>query len=262
MNKDTAELAQYLNEHKPRPPRNFVPELVSGSQVKPSIPWPDLKMPPSDGWWADRQNCECPPCYYYSITEQINGGKLPFTVTVPLARLINVGLIRLNFKHEDHHNHFTTEDKAYALSAYRDICWGIHSEQMPLQLLEILLMASRKAVLKPLTFDDPEYDRKELEVYLKRAIKKLKDAEHDESGSEQTDEGARDASTQTASTGNSSNEDADEESGDGDSDGSSNGNHSGGSEPVSTMPIEPSQKSTTIRSEASGVATAIRTSHA
>lgn len=260
----TAELAQYLNEQRPRPPRNFVPELVSGSQVKPSIPWPDLEMPPSNGWWADRQNCECPPCYYYSITEQINGGKLPFTVSVPLARLINVGLIRLNFKHEDHRNEFSTEDRVYALSAYRDICWGIHSGQMPLQLLEILLMASRKAVLKPLSSDDPEYDRKELEVYLKRAIEKLKDAEHDESESEQTEseqtaEGAQDASRQTV--GDSSDEDADEESGDGDSNGSSDEHHSADSESVSSVPTQPSRKLTAIRSEAPGVVTAIRTSH-
>lgn len=57
------------------------------------------------------------------------------------------------------------------MSLHRDICYGINSGQ----LLEILLIASRKAVLKPLTAEDPEYHHKEFEMYLKRAIQKYKD---------------------------------------------------------------------------------------
>ncbi|KEQ82142.1 hypothetical protein M438DRAFT_322881 [Aureobasidium pullulans EXF-150] len=175
VHKNTADLAQYLNDQRPHPPRNFVPDLIEGAQVKPCTGWMDLGKPPQNGWWADRQTCQCPPCYYYHLTDQVNNGSLPFSVAVPLAQLINVGLIRLNFRHPQHENVFTAEDKDYARSLHRDICYGINSGQLPLQLMEILLIASRKAVLKSLTAEDPEYHHKEFEMYLKRAIQKYKD---------------------------------------------------------------------------------------
>ncbi|THW78747.1 hypothetical protein D6D19_01677 [Aureobasidium pullulans] len=173
VHKNTADLAQYLNDQRPHPPRNFVPDLIEGAQVKPCTGWMDLAKPPQNGWWADRQTCQCPPCYYYHLTDQVNNGSLPFSVAVPLAQLINVGLIRLNFRHPQHENVFTAEDKDYARSLHRDICYGINSGQLPLQLMEILLIASRKAVLKSLTTEDLEYHHKEFEMYLKRAIQKL-----------------------------------------------------------------------------------------
>lgn len=163
----TAELAAYLNSQRPSPPRTFIPSLISGSQTTPYVPWPSLPKPPPEGWWANRQSCSCPPCYYNTLVHRINSNSLPFPVAVPLAQLINTGLIRLNFKHQDHNNVFTAEDKEYAVAIYRDICFGIHSGQLPLQLLEILLVASRKAVLKPL---EGEWDHREFELYLKRAI--------------------------------------------------------------------------------------------
>ncbi|KAK6003966.1 hypothetical protein QM012_008816 [Aureobasidium pullulans] len=175
VHRNTAELAQYLNDQRPHPPRTLVPELIEGAQVKPYTGWMNLAKPPKNGWWADRQSCQCPPCYYYNLTDQINSGALPFAVAVPLAQLINVGLIRLNFRHPEHANVFTAEDRDYALSLHRDICYGINSGQFPLQLLEILLTASRKAVLKPLNQEDPEYHHKEFELYLKRAIQRCKE---------------------------------------------------------------------------------------
>lgn len=193
--RDTAELAIYLNDQRPHPPRTFVLDLIEGAQVKPCTGWINLTKPPQNGWWADRQACECPPCYYYTLTDQINTGGLPFAVAVPLAQLINVGLIRLNFRHSEHANVFTAEDRDYALSLHRDICYGINSSQLPLQLLEILLTASRKAVLKPLDSENPEYHHKEFELYLKRAIQKCKEDQSNDNGclddEEQTQEGAR-----------------------------------------------------------------------
>lgn len=173
--KDTAQLAPYLNDQRPHPPRTFVPELIEGAQAKPCTGWMNLPKPPQNAWWADRQPCQCPPCYLYNLTDQINSGALPFAVAVPLAQLINVGLIRLNFRHAEHANVFTAEDKDYALSLHRDICYGINSGKFPLQLLEILLTASRKAVLKPLSHEDPEYNHKEFEMCLKRAIQRCKE---------------------------------------------------------------------------------------
>ncbi|KAI5205614.1 hypothetical protein AUEXF2481DRAFT_26166 [Aureobasidium subglaciale EXF-2481] len=125
----------------------------------------------------------------------INRGTLPFAVAVPLAQLINVGLIRLNSRHPGHNNVFTAEDKDYALSLHRDICYGINSGKLPLQLLEILLLASHKAVLKPLDQSDPEYRHKEFEVYLKRAIRKCKDQsdeQEDGDDDDQAEAGAED----------------------------------------------------------------------
>jgi hypothetical protein len=193
QHRDTAELAQYLNDQRPHPPRTFIPDLIQGAQVKPCTGWQDLqKPPPEGGWWANRQNCHCPPCYYYHLINQINTSKLPFPVAVPLAQLINVGLIRLNFNHSGHATVFTATDKDYALSLHRDICYGINSGQFPLQLLEILLVASRKAVLKPLDPEDPEYHHKEFEVYLKRAIQRCKIEDGgQEDGIEQAQEGAK-----------------------------------------------------------------------
>ncbi|KAI5236375.1 hypothetical protein E4T43_08661 [Aureobasidium subglaciale] len=183
VHKDTAELVQYLNDQRPHLPRNFVPDLVEGTDFDPCTGWKNLTKPPENGWWANRQSCQCPPCYFFDLKSQINRGTLPFAVAVPLAQLINVGLIRLNFRHPGHNNVFTAEDKDYALSLHRDVCYGINSGKLPLQLLEILLLASRKAVLKPLDQSDPEYQHKEFEVYLKRAIRKCKDQ-----GDEQEDE--------------------------------------------------------------------------
>ncbi|KAH0275935.1 hypothetical protein KCU74_g6245, partial [Aureobasidium melanogenum] len=192
--KDTAQLAPYLNDQRPHSPRTFVPELIEGAQAKPCTGWMNLPKPPQNGWWADRQSCKCPPCYFYNLTDQINSGALPFAVAVPLAQLINVGLIRLNFRHAEHANVFTAEDKDYALSLHRDICYGINSGQLPLQLLEILLTASRKAVLKPLNQEDPEYHHKEFELYLKRAIQRCKEDQSNGKNcpddEEQTQEGA------------------------------------------------------------------------
>ncbi|KAG9569950.1 hypothetical protein KCU61_g5461, partial [Aureobasidium melanogenum] len=192
--RDTAELVQCLNEQRPHPPRTFVPELIEGAQVKPCTGWMNLQKPPQNGWWADRQSCQCPPCYFYTLLDQINSGALPFAVAVPLAQLINVGLIRLNFRHPEHANVFTAEDRDYALSLHRDICYGINSGQFPLQLLEILLIASRKAVLKPLNQEDPEYHHKEFELYLKRAIQRCKEDRSNGKDclddAEQTQEGA------------------------------------------------------------------------
>ncbi|KAH0386772.1 hypothetical protein KCU92_g2232, partial [Aureobasidium melanogenum] len=192
--RDTAELAHYLNDQRPHPPRTFVPELIEGAPVKPCTGWMNLPKPPQNGWWADRQSCQCPPCYFYTLTDQINSGVLPFAVAVPLAQLINVGLIRLNFRHPEHANVFTAEDRDYALSLHREICYGINSGQFPLQLLEILLIASRKAVLKPLNQEDPEYHHKEFELYLKRAIQKFKEDQSNGKDclgdEEQTQEGA------------------------------------------------------------------------
>jgi hypothetical protein len=173
--RDTADLANYLHDQRPHPSRTFIPDLIQGAQVKPCTGWLNLTKPPPNGWWADRQTCQCPPCYFYNLTDQINSGHLPFSVAVPLAQLINVGLIRLNFRHAEHNNVFTVEDRDYALSLHRDICYGTNSGQLPLQLLEILLVASRKAVLKPLDSQDPEYQHKEFELYLKRAIRKCKE---------------------------------------------------------------------------------------
>ncbi|KAG9663162.1 hypothetical protein KCU64_g1500, partial [Aureobasidium melanogenum] len=192
--RDTAELVQCLNEQRPHPPRTFVPELIEGAQVKPCTGWMNLQKPPQNGWWADRQSCQCPPCYFYTLLDQINSGALPFAVAVPLAQLINVGLIRLNFRHPEHANVFTAEDRDYALSLHRDICYSINSGQFPLQLLEILLIASRKAVLKPLNQEDPEYHHKEFELYLKRAIQRCKEDRSNGKDclddAEQTQEGA------------------------------------------------------------------------
>ncbi|CAD0112988.1 unnamed protein product [Aureobasidium uvarum] len=192
--RNTAELASHLHDQRPHPPRNFVPELVEGAQVKPCTGWMNLTKPPPDGWWADRQSCQCPPCYFYKLTDQINSGILPFAVAVPLAQLINVGLIRLNFRHAEHTCIFTAEDKDYALSLHRDVCYGINSGQSPLQLLEILLVASRKAVLKPLDPQDPEYHHKEFEMCLKRAVRRCKEDISNGQGhaedEEQTQEGA------------------------------------------------------------------------
>lgn len=192
--RDTADLAHYLSNHQPHPPHTFIPDLIQGAQVKPCTGWPNLTKPPTNGWWADRQSCQCPPCYFYSLTDQINSGALPFSVAVPLAQLINVGLIRLNFRHADHNDVFTAEDRDYALSLHRDICYGINSGQLPLRLLEILLVASRKAVLKPLDAQEPEYQHKEFELYLKRAIRKCKEdqisGQSEEDDDEQAQEGA------------------------------------------------------------------------
>lgn len=191
--RDTADLANYISNHQSHPPRTFVPDLVQGAQVKPCTGWINLTKPPANGWWADRQSCQCPPCYFYHLTDQINSGTLPFSVAVPLAQLINVGLIRLNFRHAEHNNVFTPEDRDYALSLHRDIYYGINSGQLPLQLLEILLVASRKAVLKPLSEQEPEYQHKEFELYLKRAIRKCKESQsdgQDEENDDQAQEGA------------------------------------------------------------------------
>ncbi|KAG9949031.1 hypothetical protein KCU85_g4525, partial [Aureobasidium melanogenum] len=169
--KDSAQLAPCLNDQRPHPSRTFVPELIEGAQAKPCTGWMNLQKPPQNG------------C-----------GALPFAVAVPLAQLINVGLIRLNFRHAEHANVFTAEDKDYALSLHRDICYGINSGQLPLQLLEILLTASRKAVLKPLNQEDPEYHHKEFELYLKRAIQRCKEDQSNGKNcpddEEQTQEGA------------------------------------------------------------------------
>jgi hypothetical protein len=148
---DTTNPAKHLNNQTSHPPtRSFIPSLVQGAQLLPYTGWTNLSKPPPHGWWADRQLCTCPPCYFYTLTSAINNGTFPIAVTVPLAQLINVGLLRLNFRHAEHNNTFTAEEKDYALSLYRDICYGVNSGQLPLQLLEIMLVASRKAVLKPL----------------------------------------------------------------------------------------------------------------
>ncbi|KAI4716322.1 hypothetical protein E4T48_07462 [Aureobasidium sp. EXF-10727] len=213
--RDTAELAHHLNDQRPHPPRNFVPELIEGAQVKPCTGWMNLTKPPANGWWADRQSCHCPPCYFYNLTDQINSGILPFAVAVPLAQLINVGLIRLNFRHAKHSNVFTVEDRDYALSLHRDICYGINSGQLPLQLLEILLVASRKAVLKPLDPQDPEYRHKEFEMCLKRAIRRCKEdrgsGESYADEDEQTQEGARQDDDDDQDSGAWASEEADSE---------------------------------------------------
>lgn len=189
--RDNADLANYISNHQPHPPRTFIPDLIQGAQTKPCTGWINLTKPPANGWWADRQSCQCPPCYLYSLTDQINSGALPFSVAVPLAQLINVGLIRLNFRHAEHNNVFTAEDRDYALSLHRDICYGINSGQLPLKLLEILLVASRKAVLKPLNEHEPEYQHKEFELYLKRAIRKCKESQSDDQDEEDDDEQAQ-----------------------------------------------------------------------
>jgi hypothetical protein len=192
--RDTLDLAQHLNNHLPHRPRTFIPDLIQGAHVLPYTPWPNLQKPPPQGWWADRQYCTCPPCYFSTLTTSINNGSLPFAVAVPLAQLINVGLLRLNFRHADHNNIFTAEDREYALSLYRDICYGINSGQLPLQLLEILLVASRKAVLKPLDVERPEYQHREFEMCLKRAIAKCKEEGSEEQScedDEQTHGGAQ-----------------------------------------------------------------------
>lgn len=193
--RDTADLAHYLS-NQPQPPRTFVPDLIQGAQVRPCTGWLNLTKPPANGWWADRQTCQCPPCYFYNLTNQINSGTLPFSVAVPLAQLINVGLIRLNFRHAEHNDVFTAEDRDYALSLHRDICYGINSGQLPLQLLEILLVASKKAVLKPLNAQEPEYQHKEFEMYLKRAIRKCKESQSDDQDEEDDDEQAQEGAHQ------------------------------------------------------------------
>jgi hypothetical protein len=48
--------------------------------------------------------------------------------------------------------------------------------------LEILLVASRKAVLKPLDADRPEFQHREFEMCLKRAIVKCKEEGSGEEG--------------------------------------------------------------------------------
>lgn len=180
--RDTLDLAQQLNNNLPHRPRTFIPDLIQGAQALPYTPWPHLSKPPPQGWWADRQHCTCPPCYFNTLTTSIANNAFPFSVAVPLAQLINVGLLRLNYRHADHNNTFTAEDREYALSLYRDICYGINSGQLPLQLLEILLVASRKAVLKPLDAERPEFQHKELEMCLKRAIAKCKEEGSGEEG--------------------------------------------------------------------------------
>ncbi|KAI4848911.1 hypothetical protein E4T44_03661 [Aureobasidium sp. EXF-8845] len=172
--RDTLDLAQQLNHQRMPPSRTFIPDLIQGAQALPYTPWPNFSKPPPQGWWADRQDCTCPPCYFNTLTSSIANNTLPFSVAVPLAQLINVGLLRLNFRHAHHNNIITVEDREYALSLQRDICYGINSGQLPLQLLEILLVASRKAVLKPLDAERPEYQHKEFEMCLKRAIAKCK----------------------------------------------------------------------------------------
>jgi hypothetical protein len=193
--RDTLDLAQQLNNNLPHRPRTFIPDLIQGAQVLPYTPWPNLPKPPPQGWWADRQHCTCPPCYFNILTASIANNTFPFSVAVPLAQLINVGLIRLNYRHADHNNTFTAEDREYAVSLYRDICYGVNSGQLPLQLLEILLVASRKAVLKPLDAERPEYQHKEFEMCLKRAIIKCKEEGSSEEGcvddEEQTHGGAQ-----------------------------------------------------------------------
>jgi hypothetical protein len=172
--KNTLDLAQQLTNHLPHRPRTLIPDLIQGAQVLPYTPWPNLPKPPPQGWWADRQHCTCPPCYFNTLTTSIANNTIPFSVAVPLAQLINVGLIRLNFSHANHNNIFTAEDREYAVSLYRDICYGINSGQLSLQLLAILLTASRKAVLKPLDAERPEFEHREFEMCLKRAIAKCK----------------------------------------------------------------------------------------
>jgi hypothetical protein len=191
----TADPSQHLNNQTPHAPtRTFIPSLIQGAQAHPYTPWTNLPKPPPHGWWADRQLCTCPPCYFYTLTSNINNGSLPIAVAIPLAQLINVGLLRLNFRHAEHNNIFNAEDKDYALSLYRDICYRVSSGQLPLQLLEILLVASRKAVLKPLDAEQPEYYHKEFEMCLKRAITTCKEEQRNGHGDvddeEQTMEGA------------------------------------------------------------------------
>jgi hypothetical protein len=175
-------------------PRAFIPSLIQGAQALPYTPWTNLPKPPPHGWWADRQHCTCPPCYFHTLTTNINNGTLPLSVAVPLAQLINVGLLRLNFRHAEHNNTFNAEDKDYALSLYRDICYRVNSDQLPLRLLEILLVASRKAALKPLDAREPEYQHKEFEMCLKRAFARCKEEQRNGQGDgndeEQTKEGA------------------------------------------------------------------------
>jgi hypothetical protein len=192
---DTTNPAKHLNNQTSHPPtRSFIPSLVQGAQLLPYTGWTNLSKPPPHGWWADRQLCTCPPCYFYTLTSAINNGTFPIAVTVPLAQLINVGLLRLNFRHAEHNNTFTAEEKDYALSLYRDICYGVNSGQLPLQLLEIMLVASRKAVLKPLDVGEPEYNHKEFEMCLKRAIARCKEEQRNGEGDvddeEQMKEGA------------------------------------------------------------------------
>jgi hypothetical protein len=119
----TTDPSQHLNNQTLHPStRSFIPSLIQGSQARPYTSWPNLPKPPSQGWWASRQTCTCPPCYFYTLTTNINNGSLPLTVAVPLAQLINVGLLRLNFRHAEHNNTFTVEEIDYVLSLYRDVC--------------------------------------------------------------------------------------------------------------------------------------------
>jgi hypothetical protein len=191
----TTDPSQHPHNQPSHPPtRTFIPSLIQGAQALPYTPWTNLPKPPPHGWWAGRQACTCPPCYFYTLTTNLNNGTFPLSVAVPLAQLINVGLLRLNFRHAGHNNTFNAEDKDYALSLYRDICYGVNSDQLPLQLLEILLVASKKAVLKPLDVGEPEYNHKEFEMCLKRAIARCKEEQRNSQGDgddeEQTKEGA------------------------------------------------------------------------